>query len=168
MPYKPSFYVISKTILLGAGCAVLLSGCPKRLDVQGWIPDQTAISEVRPHVDNKDSVSQLLGTPSVVATFNDNTWYYISKRTETFAFFSPETTEELVLQVDFDKNGSVDSMKRYTLADAREVPIESRITPSRGKELGFFEQIFGNLGRFSGANGGQGGGGPSGGGPGGP
>ena len=75
MPYHPSFYKFSKTLVLAGGCAVLLAGCPKQVNVQGWIPDETLISEVRPHVDNKDSVSQLLGSPSVVATFNDKTWY---------------------------------------------------------------------------------------------
>lgn len=163
MPYHPSFYKFSKTLVLAGGCAVLLAGCPKQVNVQGWIPDETLISEVRPHVDNKDSVSQLLGSPSVVATFNDKTWYYISKRVETFAFMAPQTTDELVLEVNFDKNDLVDHMRRYTLADARDVPLESRTTPARGKELGFLEQIFGNLGRFSGAGGDQGpggGGGP--------
>ena len=161
MPYQSSFFKLSKTVLLAGGCAVLLSGCPKRVDVQGWIPDETLITEVRPHVDNKDSVSSLLGSPSVVATFDENTWYYISKRVETFAFMAPETTDELVLEIKFDKNELVDNMTRYTLADARDVPIESRTTPARGKELGFLEQIFGNLGRFSGAgNQGPGGGGP--------
>ena len=72
---------------------------------------------------------------------------------ETFAFFAPQTTAELVLAVHFDKNGSVDTLKRYTLADARRVPLESKITPTRGKELGFLEQLFGNLGRFSSAGG---------------
>lgn len=140
---------LPKTVLIAVGCVTLLAGCPKRLDVQGWIPEESVIAEVRPHVDNKDSVSQLLGTPSVIATFDENTWYYISKRVETFAFMAPETTDELVLEVRFDKNDLVDSMKRYTLADARDVPLVSRETPARGKELGFFEQIFGSLGRFS-------------------
>ncbi len=153
MPDRSSISTISKTLLIAAGCVTLLGGCPKRLDVQGWIPDESVIAEVRPHVDNKDSIQQLLGTPSAVGTFDDNTWYYINKRVETFAFFAPQTTAELVLAVHFDKNGSLDPMKRYGLADARSVPLESKITPTRGKELGFLEQLFGNLGRFSGAGG---------------
>lgn len=164
MPNQSSISTFSKTLLISAGCLVLLTGCPKQIDVQGWIPDETTIGEVRPHVDNKDSISQLLGTPSVVSTFDDNTWYYINKRVETFAFLDPRSTNELVLAIHFDKNGSVDTMKRYTLADARDVPIESKTTPTRGKELGFFEQMFGNLGRFSPAGGDNGGGGGGGGG----
>ena len=148
MPHRPSNFPF-KTILIATGCFTLLTGCPKRLDVQGWIPEESVIAEVRPHVDNKDSVSQLLGTPSAVATFDQNTWYYISRRVETFAFMAPEATDETVLEVRFDKNELVDTMKRYSLADARDVPLVSRETPARGKELGFFEQIFGNLGRFS-------------------
>jgi hypothetical protein len=41
-------------------------------------------------------------------------------------------------------------VKKLGLEDAQQVALNSNETPTAGKELGFFEQLFGNVGRFNG------------------
>jgi len=51
--------------------------------------------------------------------------------------------------VEFDPKGNVAGTRRYSLKDGRVVAWVSRETPTRGRELTFLEQMFGNFGRFS-------------------
>ncbi len=105
-----------------------------------------------------DDVIQLLGSPSTTATFDDETWYYISQRTETVAFYAPETTDQKVLALKFDKAGLLKDMQTYTLKDGRAIAMVDRKTPTAGKELTLIEQVFGNIGKFSSGPSGPGGG----------
>ena len=61
-----------------------------------------------------------------------------------------------ILVVTFKPDSSVESIERYTLADAVNVPYDSEKTPSYGKDLSVWEEMVGNFGRFP-ANSGQGG-----------
>jgi outer membrane protein assembly factor BamE (lipoprotein component of BamABCDE complex) len=124
-------------------------GCAPVIDQRGNLPDPTKLATIQPGVTTKDAVSQLLGTPSSVSTFSDKTWYYISRRTSQTAFFAPEVMDQEVVTVAFDDSGVVRDVERRGLADSRPVDPSPRVTPSAGRELGFFEQLIGNLGRFN-------------------
>jgi outer membrane protein assembly factor BamE (lipoprotein component of BamABCDE complex) len=156
------FYQISRIALL----AGLLAACASNLEVRGHIIDEPSLAAVKEGVDNQDSVSETLGTPSVIATFDDDVWFYVSTRQERFAFFDAKVLERQIVAVEFDGKQNVKATRRYTIAEGRPVQIVGRETPTKGKELTFLEQMFGNFGRFSGtgSNEGPGGGGGRGGG----
>lgn len=141
--------------LAGLSFAAGLMACSPRLDVRGNLPDPDKVLEVQPGVHTRDQVATLLGSPSSVGTFQDDRWYYIGGQTETFAFFKPEVIEQQVLEVKFNQDGVVEDMIIFTLADGREINPVSRVTPTGGGELSFFEQLFGNLGKFNNPGGGS-------------
>jgi outer membrane protein assembly factor BamE (lipoprotein component of BamABCDE complex) len=95
-------------------------------------------------------VVRLIGSPSTVATFNPNVWYYISQKQEYYAFFRPTMLEQNVMQLNFNESGRLTTIKKYDLSEARDIDMVSRITPTAGKEITVLEQIMGNVGRFSG------------------
>lgn len=129
--------------------ALAVVGCAPTVDLRGDLPDPAKVAEIQPGVTTKEMVSQLLGSPSSVSTFNDKTWYYISRRTEQTAFFDPQVLDQQVVAVAFDDGGIVRDVERRGLADSRPIEPSARVTPSAGRELGFFEQLIGNLGRFN-------------------
>ncbi len=129
--------------------AVALAACQPTIDQRGNLPDDKKISAIEPGVTTKQAVSQLLGTPSSVSTFGDKTWYYISRRTEQTAFFTPQVLDQQVIVVGFDEGGVVRNVQHLNLADSRPIDPSPRETPSAGKELGFVEQLLGNLGKFN-------------------
>lgn len=126
-----------------------LGGCSPRLDVRGNVPDEEEVLEIQPGYFNREQVAELLGTPSTVGTFDENTWYYVGARTETTAFFDPDVVDQQVLMVKFDDAGMVQNMKLYGLEDGRIVTPVEDVTPTHGREMTVLQQIFGNLGRFS-------------------
>ena len=87
-------------------------------------------------------------------TFDPNVWYYISEVTRRRSLSKETATERTILTVQFDGDGVVEDIRRYSLADAVKIKPRKEITPTRGKTLGFFEQIFSNIGRFAGDAGG--------------
>src|SRR5215475_5717482 len=129
--------------------AAVLAACSPRIDQRGNVPDPDAVLSVHPGVQTKDQVAQLLGTPSTIATFDDKTWYYISKRTETTAFFAPDITDQQVLVIKFNDSNVVDKVQMYGMDDAYEVEPVGRTTPTYGAHLTMLQQLFGNIGRFT-------------------
>jgi outer membrane protein assembly factor BamE (lipoprotein component of BamABCDE complex) len=128
---------------------VALAGCSPTVDQRGNLPDPVKLAEIQPGVTTKDGIAQLLGTPSSVSTFNDKTWYYISRRTEQVAFWDPTVLDQEVVVVAFDDSGVVRDVGRRTLADGQAIEPSARETPAPGHELTFIEQLIGNVGRFS-------------------
>lgn len=124
-----------------------LGGCS--IDSLGYVPDEGALERVKPGEQSRDDVAQLLGTPSSVVPFGDDTWIYISRKTSTFAFLQPTVIEQNVLVVEFDQGGLVRDVRRYKLEDGKSIDPVTRKTPSPGKELTFLDQLIGNIGRFN-------------------
>ena len=57
--------------------------------------------------------------------------------------------EQKVVEVTFDDKGVVQSVDRRNLADARQVALVERETPTSGNELNLLQQFVGNIGRFN-------------------
>lgn len=123
-----------------------LAACSPPVETRGNPPDPVILGEVTPGQTTKDQVEALLGTPSSVAPFSKNTWYYIGQKTERFAFFNPEVLDQQVVAVIFDDKGTVTEIRRFNQKDGKDVEVVERETPTRGKELTFARALLGTLG----------------------
>ncbi len=131
------------------GVFVAVSACTPRVDVRGNLPDPERLSEIVPGEQSRDEVAEILGTPSSVAMFDKETWYYVSQRTETVAFFEPEIRERNVVILQFDNKGIVSDIRKLGAKDGEKVQPVERTTPTSGNTMSFWDQIFGNFGRFN-------------------
>ena len=131
-----------------ASIAISTVACAPKTAVRGSIPTKDQIALVTPGVHGQEDVKTILGSPSVISTFDDSTWYYIGRHTKQWAFFKTKTIEQQVLIIRYDANGTVDRISRLDKKDGREIELVERETPSAGKKLGILEQLFGNIGRF--------------------
>jgi outer membrane protein assembly factor BamE (lipoprotein component of BamABCDE complex) len=134
-----------------SGAVVATAACSPVEKRNGYVPNEDQIAQIEPGKQSEADVLRLLGSPSSVATFDERrkVWYYIGSKTETLAFFAPEIVDQQVVSIEFDAGGRVKDVKHYSQEDGREIELVDRQTPTRGKELGLLEQLFGNLGRFS-------------------
>ncbi len=138
----------TKTSLLFALGLLATQGCDGNFQTHGHMPDPEIVSQIDPGSDTRQSVIGLLGTPSTISTFEDQTWYYIGQMTEQFAFLKPDVIERRILVVSFGDSGFVEDTRNYALEDGRVIDPVTRETPTEGKELTFLQQMFGNFGRF--------------------
>lgn len=160
-PADTSKQMRAATIAIALGVSLLATGCSRLKDQQGYLADPILVENIAPQIDNRQSVVATLGQPSIAGTYDESVYYYVTSQTEQFAFFTPDPTVHNVMAVYFDEKDNVERIEYYGLEDIASVNLEDDKTPTRGREMGFFEQLFGNIGRFSGAPGGGGaGGGP--------
>jgi outer membrane protein assembly factor BamE (lipoprotein component of BamABCDE complex) len=142
------FYNPSK-LLIYFCLVVLLSACTPKIDVRGNLPDLELLSEITPGDHSREEVEEILGTPSTITMFDQETWLYIYERTETTAFFEPVVIDRKVCILSFNKEGVVSNVEILNAGNGKKIQPIERITATSGKKFDFFEQIFGNLGRFN-------------------
>jgi outer membrane protein assembly factor BamE (lipoprotein component of BamABCDE complex) len=138
---------MSRRVLFAS--ALVLSGlaaCAPIRDVRGYIPDSEKVGSVQIGTDTRDTVQEKLGTPSSSAAFGDPTWYYISSEQERYAFFTPDVTRREILAVEFGEDGKVADIRKYGIEHGQIVALVERETESRGREMTFLQQLFGNMG----------------------
>jgi outer membrane protein assembly factor BamE (lipoprotein component of BamABCDE complex) len=139
--------MVSRVLLTGSVLAIAgLAACAPIKDVRGYVPDDEKVATVSLGADTRDSVQEKLGTPSSTAAFGDPTWYYISTEQERYAFFKPDVTKRQILAIQFADDGKVNDIRKYGIEDGQVIALNSRETPSRGKEMTFLQQLFGNMG----------------------
>ena len=127
--------------------ALLLGACTPTTSYQGFQAVEANPKDVKVGVDDKTTVMDRLGSPSAVATFDPNTWYYISQISDQVAFHMPEVKRRDVVAINFSKtDDKVADVRTYALKDGRVIAFNKRATPTRGRELSVIEQILGNIG----------------------
>lgn len=132
-------------VLLG----LAVTGCSPVVATRGNLTDPERVAELQPGQSRRDDVVAVLGSPTSVGTFDQNTWYYIGQKTEKIAFFEPDVVERRVVIVKFDDAGTLREVKKLDESNAQEVEMVERTTPTAGREMTFLEQMMGNVGRFS-------------------
>lgn len=151
---------IAKAAVLS--CALLaLGACSSIRESRGFVNDPILVRTVQPGIDNRRSVEGALGRPTFESQYGENTWYYISSVTGRRPFVRPRINTHFVLSVKFDEAGNVASVERNGIDQVVFLQPDGDKTPTLGRERGFLEDLFGNIGQVGGV-------GPGGAGPGGP
>ncbi|MBI1402141.1 MAG: outer membrane protein assembly factor BamE [Porphyrobacter sp.] len=150
------------TLVLGA--ALLLPACSAIRESRGYITDPLLIDVVQPGIDNQRSVEGTLGRPTFTSQFGQPTWYYVSSVTGQRPFTRLKIRQHAVLAVHFDDAGNVTEVDRSGIDKVVYLDPDGDKTPTLGRERGFLEDLFGNIGQVGGAGlpGGAGPGGPGG------
>jgi len=139
-----------RIVLFAAAAAFVVASCAPPPDMRGNLPEKATLDQIKPGETDKTTVTKLLGSPSSIATFDNNTWYYISQETQNVAFFKPELLDQHVVSIKFGDNGTVEKIAYLDLKDHRQIAMNPKSTPAPGREFTIVEQLIGNFGRFSG------------------
>ena len=137
--------------------ATVAGGCTATRDFHGYVPDQAFPEDVKPAVDTRSTVLARLGTPSTTSLFDkggeakvapgkEKLWVYMSSTRELLAFYYPKVVQRSIIAIQFDEDDVVSDVLVYDADDGRVLDYSSRVTPTRGRELGILEQLFGTLG----------------------
>lgn len=124
----------------------VVSGCTSIRDRRGYIVDPLLYSAVQPGIDNQRSVSATLGQPTFKSQYGTPTWYYVSSNTRQRPFARPKIETQSVMAVTFDDAGNVLAIDRSGGDRIVYLTPDSDETPTLGRERGFLEDLFGNIG----------------------
>jgi outer membrane protein assembly factor BamE (lipoprotein component of BamABCDE complex) len=133
-----------------AGLALVVVGtsaCSRVRGHQGFIADQVLIDGIQPGIDNRTSVEKTLGRPSFVGQFTPAEWYYVARNTKQLAFALPKPTDQTILRIRFDAAGNVTAVDKSGMEKIASINLEGDTTPTLGRDRGFFEDLFGNIGQ---------------------
>jgi outer membrane protein assembly factor BamE (lipoprotein component of BamABCDE complex) len=144
--------------------AACVAGCASIRDHRGYLIDAALVDSVQAGVDNKTSVERALGRPTFVSQFGDTSWYYVSQDTRQSAFRRPQTRDQTILRVRFDAAGNVAGVDRAGMERVARLDPDGHKTETLGRNRGFLEDLFGNIGSVGAPGMGDGGGGGGGGG----
>jgi outer membrane protein assembly factor BamE (lipoprotein component of BamABCDE complex) len=138
-----------KTLILSTAISLtLLTACTPVTATRGNLLEEYELKEVLPGIDGKDDVVRKIGSPTTVAAFDDNTWYYMGRKTEKKGILDPKVVEEKIVVVTFDSDGKVGAVKERR-DGYQDIPIVQRTTPVSGNEFTFIQQMIGNVGKFN-------------------
>ena len=128
-----------------AGCSVF----ERKDQIRGNRVDADQMKELTVGTSTRNDVAALLGSPTLHATFDDNTWLYISELTRPRIGGTQSVEEQRVVALTFDDKGVLRGIMTKNQDDSIPVTMVDRKTPSPGSEASFMQQLFGNIGRFN-------------------
>jgi len=132
--------------MIGGG----LSGCAPRVKNHGYAPDDELVAGITAGRDTRGSVRRKIGRPSTSGVFTDAGWYYVATTVEHYLYNAPEVTERRVVAIQFDGNDLVSGVNVYGVEDGRIIDLQTRTTPTHGRELTILQQLLGNFGTLTG------------------
>ncbi len=139
------------TLLLPIG---LLAGCARPAFLaqppqsRGAQVDQDALRQLVPGTSTERDAEALLGSPTLHASFDPNTWLYIGQVTRPVIAGTNMVLHQHVLTLTFDQRGILRQIATRRRKDALAAPMVARVTPSPGGSASLFQQLIGNIGRF--------------------
>lgn len=137
-----------RSVLVASLCIAALGtgACTTVRSHQGYVIDADLVNSVQPGVDNRESVTKTLGNPSFASQFGAGDWYYVSRDSRNFAFRNPRPRDQVTLRISFDARGTVTAVRRSGVEQVTAVHPYGKVTPTLGRQRGFFQDLFGNIG----------------------
>lgn len=137
-------------------CAMTgLGACAPTVSNRGNLLKDYQMVTLEPGTSTKSDVLRALGSPTTQDAFDENNWFYIGQVKEKTGIFDPKVTSERIVQVTFNQEGIVQSIKDVG-GQGEAIPYQRDKTPTSGNEVTVMQQLLGNLGRFNGAGAGVG------------
>lgn len=149
-------------VVVIAAAGMGLSACSSIRESRGYVVDAVLVNSVQPGIDNQRSVEGTLGRPTFVSQYGEPTWYYVSSVTGRKPFVRPRIKAHSVMAIKFDAAGNVASVDRSGIDRVVYLEPDGDKTPTLGRERGFLEDLFGNIGQVGAPGAGGGAGGPGG------
>ena len=132
--------------MLGGG----LSGCAAEIENHGYAPDDELVAGIGAGKDTRGSVRRKIGRPSTSGVFTKTGWYYVSTTVENYLYHAPKVSDRRVVAVQFDANDVVSAVNVYGIEDGRVLDLQTRTTPTHGRQLTILQQLFSNFGGLTG------------------
>lgn len=135
------------------GIFLLITGCTRHESV-GYVFPENYSSKLHLGKTTESQVLDIMGSPSVTSDYGDRCFYYVAQKLTYTPFSKRKLVEQHVLALKFNKGVLVD-LQRYDSNKPSAVAIDKARTKLPGHEMGIFEQMIHNIGRFKGSSKGQ-------------
>jgi len=133
-------------LLLSLGACSLFSA---PLEYRGQAVTEAQLKQLVPGTTTEADVTALLGTPSNEGLFDPNRWAYVSQVTQSRIGRFPGVVHQDVVVLTFNNAGVLQKVQRMQKKQGVQVSMAAGATPSPGGSASFFQQLIGNVGRYT-------------------
>lgn len=138
--------LLTALTLLASG--TMLAACTPTMVQHGNFVKENQVKDIIPGIHTKSDALRILGSPTSVAAFDENIWYYVGRETEKRGILDPQVTDERIFVATFDENSVLQTLEEID-SQGVNIPVSRDKTPTHGNEITVMQQFFGNLGRFN-------------------
>jgi outer membrane protein assembly factor BamE (lipoprotein component of BamABCDE complex) len=138
-----------KKFLLSLLFLGILSSCVVNTHNHGYEQNPDVFLKLKDDKSTKIQVLEDAGSPSIISTFNNDIWYYITTKTRRVSFFKPQVIESMVVQLNFSKEGRLSDIMAYSIKDNRKLEFDQRMSSIKGDDTSMLKDFFYNFGRFN-------------------
>ena len=125
-----------------------LSGC-KTIENRGQSIDDSALVKLESKKINKTEVVELIGTPTMVPEYSQNTWYYVERVMSQRAWLNPKIEKQKIVKITFDANNFMQEVVVIDDSHRQDIETVREYTRTYGTELNGLQKFVKNLGRFN-------------------
>jgi outer membrane protein assembly factor BamE (lipoprotein component of BamABCDE complex) len=138
--------------MAGLWLALGLAGCglftaPAQYRGQTVTPEQ--LRQLVPGTTTEADVRALLGDPTSQGLFDNSRWAYIGQVTRNRIGRYPGVVSDNVVVLTFNEQGVLEKVEHHGKAATVQVGMAGGATPSPGGNASFFQQLLGNIGRYT-------------------
>lgn len=141
-------YIRIIKFLLVATLSVALSSCLSKVISHGYPEDERLVEKLQIGTTTSTQAAEILGDPSSKATFDPNTWYYISTKMKAVGFLKPTVIKEQVMRLHF-KNDKLDEVAFFDNLNSKPIVFNKDKSLVKGDDSGVLKDFFHNFGRFN-------------------
>ncbi|KIJ88440.1 outer membrane protein assembly factor BamE [Rickettsia asembonensis] len=125
-----------------------LSGC-KTIENRGQSIDDSALVKLESKKLNKTEVVELIGIPTMVPEYSQNTWYYVERVMSQRAWLNPKIEKQKIVKITFDANNFIQEVVVIDDSHRQDIETVREYTRTYGTELNGLQKFVKNLGRFN-------------------
>jgi len=132
--------------------AIGLGGCglfTAPLQYRGQSVTEDQLRQLVPGTTTEADVRTLLGEPTTQGLFDNNRWAYVGQVTQNRIGRYPGVISDDVVVLTFNDQGVLQSVEHHGKKQTVQVGMAGGTTPSPGGNASFFQQLLGNIGRYS-------------------
>lgn len=141
----PKTYLRRSAVLVSL---LVFVACAPVIKNHGYAPKESELDEVIVAVDTRDSVLELLGSPTVGGEDVGSDLYYVASRWRHSGMLKPRAIERRLVAITIDENDVVANVETFALEDGQVVVLNRRVTGGGAQGISFIQQLLGNAGRI--------------------
>ena len=126
-----------------------LAACTPIVESHGYVPTEADLAEIEPGIDTKDTVEVIAGRPASTSFLDQDGWFYVKSEYRQIGPAARRETARDIVAIFFDEDEVVQAVERLGIEDGQVVALSRRVTDAPTAGIGFFQQLFGNIGNFN-------------------
>jgi outer membrane protein assembly factor BamE (lipoprotein component of BamABCDE complex) len=135
-------------IIIALSVIFTLSSC-KTIESRGQFVDDNLLLKLEDRKLTKFEVENLIGTPTIIAEYDPNSWYYVQRSLVKRAWFEPKVISQRIVKVIFDKSDKIEEVLVINDSHKDDIKVISEYTKTYGTELNGMQKFVRNIGRFN-------------------